>query len=112
MLHSETYFEYFQLTASMMCADFGHLEQEVQALEKANIDSFHIVKAAVPKQYLKIREKMILTYSFETLLHHPQIDGILIVADEMWQKEILLELEFHRKNLLHIGFLWINWSKG
>ena len=32
----------FQLTASMMCADFGHLEQEVQALEKANIDSFHI----------------------------------------------------------------------
>ena len=32
----------FQLTASIMCADFGHLEQEVQALEKANIDSFHI----------------------------------------------------------------------
>ncbi len=32
----------FELTASMMCADFGHLEQEVQALEKANIDSFHI----------------------------------------------------------------------
>lgn len=32
----------FQLTASMMCADFGHLEQEIQALEKANIDSFHI----------------------------------------------------------------------
>ena len=32
----------FQLTASMMCADFGHLEQEVQQLEKAGIDSFHI----------------------------------------------------------------------
>lgn len=32
----------FTLTASMMCADFGHLEQEVQNLEKANIDSFHI----------------------------------------------------------------------
>lgn len=32
----------FQLTASMMCADFGHLEQEVKALEQAGIDSFHI----------------------------------------------------------------------
>lgn len=32
----------FQLTASMMCADFGHLEQEVKALETAGIDSFHI----------------------------------------------------------------------
>lgn len=28
--------------ASMMCADFGHLEQEVKALEAAGIDSFHI----------------------------------------------------------------------
>ena len=32
----------FELTASMMCADFGHLEDEVKALEKAGIDSFHI----------------------------------------------------------------------
>lgn len=32
----------FMLTASMMCADFGHLENEVKELEKAGIDSFHI----------------------------------------------------------------------
>lgn len=32
----------FELTASMMCADFGHLEEEVKALEEAGIDSFHI----------------------------------------------------------------------
>ena len=32
----------FELTASMMCADFGHLEQEVRALDAAGIDSFHI----------------------------------------------------------------------
>lgn len=32
----------FELTASMMCADFGHLEQEVCELEDAGIDSFHI----------------------------------------------------------------------
>ncbi len=32
----------FELTASMMCADYGHLEQEVKSLEEAGIDSFHI----------------------------------------------------------------------
>lgn len=32
----------FELTASMMCADYGHLEKEVRDLEQAGIDSFHI----------------------------------------------------------------------
>ena len=32
----------FELTASMMCADYGHLEKEVRALEEGGIDSFHI----------------------------------------------------------------------
>lgn len=32
----------FELTASMMCADYGNLENEVRALESGGIDSFHI----------------------------------------------------------------------
>lgn len=32
----------FELNASMMCANFGNLEKEVQLLDKAGIDSFHI----------------------------------------------------------------------
>lgn len=32
----------FELTASMMCADFGNLQREVRELEAAGIDSFHI----------------------------------------------------------------------
>lgn len=32
----------FELMASMMCADYGHLEREVRELEKGGIDSFHI----------------------------------------------------------------------
>ena len=32
----------FELNASMMCADFGHLRKEVRDLEQAGIDSFHI----------------------------------------------------------------------
>ncbi len=32
----------FELMASMMCADFGHLERETRELDEAGIDSFHI----------------------------------------------------------------------
>ena len=32
----------FTLTASMMCADYGILNEEVRSLEEAGIDSFHI----------------------------------------------------------------------
>ena len=32
----------FELTASMMCANYGNLEKEVRDLEKGGIDSFHI----------------------------------------------------------------------
>jgi len=31
-----------QFSASMMCADYGHLEREVRSLEAAGIDAFHI----------------------------------------------------------------------
>ena len=32
----------FELMASMMCADYGHLEKEVKELDGGGIDSFHI----------------------------------------------------------------------
>lgn len=32
----------FELTASMMCANYGNLESEVRKLEEGGIDSFHI----------------------------------------------------------------------
>ena len=32
----------FELNASMMCANYGNLHDEVEALEKAGIDSFHV----------------------------------------------------------------------
>lgn len=33
---------YFELNASMMCANYGNLEREVKELEEGGIDSFHI----------------------------------------------------------------------
>ena len=41
-IRKETINMYTELTASMMCANFGNLEKEVKDLEKAGIDSFHI----------------------------------------------------------------------
>lgn len=32
----------FELTASMMCANYGNLEKEITALDEGGIDSFHI----------------------------------------------------------------------
>ncbi len=32
----------FELCASMMCANYGHLAKEIEELEKGGIDSFHI----------------------------------------------------------------------
>ncbi len=32
----------FELTASMMCADFGNLEREIKDLAEGGIDSFHV----------------------------------------------------------------------
>ena len=33
---------HFELMASMMCANYGHLAKEVRTLDEAGIDSFHI----------------------------------------------------------------------
>lgn len=32
----------FELNASLMCADYGHLEKEIKELDEGGIDSFHI----------------------------------------------------------------------
>jgi len=48
--------------------------------------------ADLPKQYIKVEGRMILSYCLETLLLHPQIDGVQIVAAPMWQQVILEEL--------------------
>ena len=40
--NATSYSDGYEYNASMMCADFGHLEDEVRKLEEAGIDSFHI----------------------------------------------------------------------
>ena len=53
--------------------------------------------AEIPKQYIEVNGRTILSYCLETLLAHPEIDGVQIVADPSWQQVILEELETTEK---------------
>ena len=45
--------------------------------------------ADIPKQYIKVGNRMILSYCVEQLSMHPQIDAIQIVAQESWREPVL-----------------------
>ena len=45
----------------------------------------------IPKQYIDVDGRMIITYCLETLAEHDEIDAIQIVADTSWQDTILQE---------------------
>lgn len=44
----------------------------------------------VPKQYIKINDRMLITYSLQTLINSSFIDGIQIVAERSW-RELIVE---------------------
>ena len=43
----------------------------------------------IPKQYLEVGGKPILSYCMETLLGHEEIEAVQIVAEPVWQAEIV-----------------------
>lgn len=49
--------------------------------------------ADIPKQYLRVKDKILITYCLETLIENNRIDAIQIVAEESWQNVILEELQ-------------------
>ncbi len=57
----------------------------------------------VPKQYIRVNGKMILTFSLETLLLHPIITEVYIVAAECWQNEILQDLSRDYGKQIHFA---------
>ena len=46
------------------------------------------MKMDIPKQYIKVDDKPIFMYTYETLAKHNDIDGIWIVADKTWRSAI------------------------
>lgn len=47
----------------------------------------------IPKQYIEVSGKMIITYSLEVLLNHSMIDGVVIVADENYREMLTRVME-------------------
>lgn len=49
--------------------------------------------ADIPKQYIRVSGKMLITYCLETLLLHPLVDEVQIAAEEEWREVILGEVK-------------------
>lgn len=47
----------------------------------------------IPKQYISIKGRMIITYTLEVLIRHPLIDEIYIVSEQKWYEQVLCELD-------------------
>lgn len=48
--------------------------------------------ANIPKQYIKINGRLLISYCLEMFIKHEKVDGIWIVAGTSWQDEILSDL--------------------
>lgn len=60
--------------------------------------------AAVPKQYLEVNNRPIITWCMERLFSHEKIDAVQIVADELWQSRIREWLSSYDKKGKFCGF--------
>lgn len=49
--------------------------------------------ADIPKQYIIVKDRAVITYSLQTLAEHPEIDNIIIVASDEWHGFILDEMK-------------------
>ena len=51
------------------------------------------VGGEIPKQYIEVKGRPVIAYCLRTLLSHEGIDAVQIVADQMWQQNILEWIE-------------------
>lgn len=60
--------------------------------------------ADIPKQYIEIHERSVISYCIEPLSCHEEINGIQIVANEQWHETIKECLEKYDRNKKFQGF--------
>ena len=49
--------------------------------------------ANIPKQYIRINDRLLISYCLEMFIKHEDIQGVWIVADPSWQNEILSDID-------------------
>ena len=49
----------------------------------------------IPKQYIKVKGRMLITFCLDMFINHPHIDGVWIVAADEWQDEIVKECDIN-----------------
>lgn len=62
------------------------------------------LKSDVPKQYIEVGGRPVVTYSMEQLLHHNRIDALFIVTAPEWQEEFIKWLGIYDTEQKFRGF--------
>lgn len=55
------------------------------------------LRSDLPKQYITVAGRMIVSHCLEKLCRHPMIDAVQVVAAEMWRHDIIRECTFSEK---------------
>ena len=56
------------------------------------------LESDIPKQYIRIGGRMVITFCLKTIFEHPSVDAVQIVAENEWQEPILSEVDFLETN--------------
>ncbi len=56
------------------------------------------IHSKIPKQYISVSNKLIISYALDTIVNSPWIDGIYIVTDESWRDSIIEDAK--RNNIM------------
>ncbi len=110
----------FELMASMMCANYGHLEKEVRELEEGGIDSFHIDimdGRYVPNFAMSLNDMRYIANTTERpldvhlMIEHPN-NRIKLFLDSLRQGDTVYihpEAEYHPsttlQSIIHAGMV-------
>lgn len=58
----------------------------------------------IPKQYIEVQNRLVISYSIEVLSRHARIDAIQIVAAPQWHEKIVESLTMYDKDKKFRGF--------